>query len=169
VSLTFDDATIDFYEQLYPLLHEYQLKAVLAIPVGMIGKENHCNWNQLCEMERSGLITFASHSFSHCNLMRPHTDLQKEIIQSKHVIEDRLQTPISSFVYPYGKWNRSLLRLALKHYTYTMRIGSAFNRVWDPLLYRIPSDNLPYPLSPFTQWKKWEYGLNYCYNKLRRK
>ena len=69
VLITFDDAYLSFYEQVFPLLKEYNYPAVLAM-VG-VWQDGHApdayrliNWDQAREMSKSGLVEIASHSYS---------------------------------------------------------------------------------------------------------
>lgn len=58
-----------FYTQVFPLLQEYQYRAVLALPAGLIGQYDawdEAPWQplitaeQLAELQQSGLVAFAS-------------------------------------------------------------------------------------------------------------
>ena len=75
VVLSFDDGASDFYTYAYPLLKEYDMKAVMAI----IGSETdkysadteqnkyavpNLTWEQLREMKDSGLVEIQSHSYN---------------------------------------------------------------------------------------------------------
>lgn len=73
VLLTFDDGALSSYSKVYPLLKQYNIPAVFAIPTSWIngntqagyeayGQGNLMNWNQMREMQKSGLIEFVSHS-----------------------------------------------------------------------------------------------------------
>lgn len=106
-------------------------------------KAPFCTWKELEEMVASGLVEVASHSFAHCNLTFPFVDLQKEVIQSKKILESRLPQAISSFIYPFGKVNRSLHEFVSHHYPYSFRIGSAMNGSWDQKrpISRLKADN----------------------------
>src|SRR5215467_6517495 len=94
VCLTFDDAFVDFYAYVFPLLKEYSLRAVLSVPTGFIvpttnnGLEERlsvspeeamrgrtfqlkvpfCTWAELREMSDSGLVAIASHSHQHVDM-----------------------------------------------------------------------------------------------------
>ncbi|WP_378951398.1 poly-beta-1,6-N-acetyl-D-glucosamine N-deacetylase PgaB [Pelosinus sp. sgz500959] len=68
VMLTFDDGYISFYKDVFPLLKEFNYPAMFALvtswqqfgaapSVGSL-----VNWDQVREMESSGLVTIASHS-----------------------------------------------------------------------------------------------------------
>jgi peptidoglycan/xylan/chitin deacetylase (PgdA/CDA1 family) len=170
ITLTFDDGYFDFYYYVYPLLKKLKIKAQLAIPVKFIvestkidpktrfgvsyksamkepflQKVPFCTWEEIREMVGSGLVSIASHSFSHKNLLESDADLELEILESKKIIEEKIKQKISTFVYPMGKFNEKVHLHILKHYKYVMRIGSTFNLSWknfNNVTYRILSDNL---------------------------
>jgi len=194
--LTFDDATADFYIHLFPLLKKLQLKATLAVPTAFIldrtsltkearlSKIAHvdklpplpspafCTWEELHEMDASGLVHIASHSMNHLPLTSPSVDPEYELTESKHLLETKLQKPISTFVYPYGKFSETIHARAKKHYTTIMRIGNAGNRSWQNsrhLFYRIPADHLPRPSAPFGLRLFLKARFNYTFNTLRKK
>ncbi len=69
VLLTFDDGALSGYTQVFPLLRQYKLHAVFAIPTSWIGTKhkdaiesyganNLMNWDQMREMQNSGLVEF---------------------------------------------------------------------------------------------------------------
>jgi len=78
VLLTFDDGYLSLYTQVYPLLRAFGVPAVAAlvgqwmeVPVGQTvpyaergrPREQFISWDQAREMQASGLIEFASHSW----------------------------------------------------------------------------------------------------------
>lgn len=174
VCLTFDDATYDFYHYAYPLLKRFGFRALLAVPAGYIlestdvspslrlsvsyslaMKDNifrthapFCTWTEIKEMVQSGLVSIASHSLTHQHLLTEGLDLDHEIAGSKVLLEAKLQTTVNTFVYPLGKFNRSIHQKVKHHYPFAMRIGSAWNRSWqntNGIIYRVISDNLTRP------------------------
>jgi peptidoglycan/xylan/chitin deacetylase (PgdA/CDA1 family) len=51
-----------------------------------------------------GLIDFGSHTLNHPRLDQlDGLTLENEICSSKHILEDQLGHPVSSFCYPYGR------------------------------------------------------------------
>lgn len=104
-----------------------------------------CTFEECREMAASGLVHIASHSFSHCSLLGPAVDANDEIIGSKAVLEAKLNTPVESFVYPYGHFTRALQAKVQQHYRYSFRIGSACHRHWEErrgLFYRVDAERL---------------------------
>lgn len=155
VSLIFDDATVDFYDIVFPLLKKYQLKALLAVPTAYISEQvdlpmserllktycagvdeaclevntAFCSWLELKEMVDSGWVTIASHTQHHCSVPALHDSLSQtaEIVGSKKMLEQRLGIEVNHFVYPYGHWDRASHSIVLQHYQYAHRIGHALN------------------------------------------
>lgn len=169
ICLTFDDAYYDFYHYVFPLLKKYNIKALLAVPVQAIpdgtplsaterlaNTDTHttsatyehprmplCTWAELIEMARSEHVELASHGYQHADLTCPRTNFQQEVVLSKQILEEKIQQPVSTFVYPYGRMNSQIHRTVRKHYQYGFRIGNAFNYGWDHqegLVYRIDAD-----------------------------
>ncbi|HRW58175.1 MAG TPA: polysaccharide deacetylase family protein [Chlamydiales bacterium] len=169
--LTFDDATYDFYEIIYPFLKEKKISALLAVPIDLIEnppneQRKYCNFEELEEMVQSPYVEIASHSMSHINLLKAE-NLEYEIVHSKKVLEEKLKTTITSFVYPYGKMNRNIQKIVEKEYLYAFRIGTSINFSWTSLLYRIPCDNLQ-SIDKTTSLKKvFLYIFNFFKNKVR--
>jgi peptidoglycan/xylan/chitin deacetylase (PgdA/CDA1 family) len=112
VVLTFDDGNLDNYIYAFPVLKKYGLPATIFLVVNDIGKPDKLNWDQIREMQDSGLITFGSHSMSHPFLDRITSDpeLIKEISGSKQMLEASLARPVPMFAYPSGRMNKLVRR-----------------------------------------------------------
>ncbi len=170
ICLSFDDAFYDFYKYVFPLLKKFKLKAILAVPIKYIlettsikddirlsvpykdamkgdiykTKAPFCSWQEIKEMVDSNLVEVASHSYNHVNLITSN-NLSLEIIKSKEILEKKLNTEITTFVYPMGKFNEKVHKMVKLHYKYAMRLGSAINFSWQnisSITYRIMSDSL---------------------------
>ena len=89
IIITFDDGHESFHEYAYPLLKEYGYKAVLSVVGTYVDqyseKEDHhisyshCNWQQLKEMQDSGLVEVENHSYNlHVNKDGRHGAKKKQ-------------------------------------------------------------------------------------------
>lgn len=195
ICLTFDDAYFDFYHYVFPLLKEFNLKAVIGVPSHYILEktalspdvrlslthneiyegENYlthapfCTFEELREMQESGLVEIASHSHQHLNLSSAGVDLEQEIIYSKFFLKEKLRHDISTFILPFGKYNETVVKVAKEHYPYVMRIGNAINRDFsgnNGLIYRVKGDALKDAKSIFT-WKSMsQYYLKFFIKKV---
>ena len=197
VCLTFDDAFFDFYHLIFPLLEKYQLKALLAVPTAYIPDDTSltpeerlakvktfpdkapplpspafCTWSELKTLASSPLIQIASHSLHHRPLTSTHVDAENELLASKTLLEAKLKIPITSFVYPFGLFSRSVHALAKKHYAHIFRIGNAHNLSWkntNQLLYRINADALASPSFPFNPLSRLKHAARFLLNTARNK
>lgn len=172
VCLTFDDAYADFYFHVFPLLRQFSLRAVLAVPTQFIldetalppetrmavpqseamrdavfpAKAPFCTWAELRQMQASGLVQTASHSHSHLNMKSAEADVEFEAAHSRALIERNLGVPPRAFVYPYGSVDARARQAVRRHYEFDLRVGSALNLTWQPRrqpLCRVSADNLP--------------------------
>jgi peptidoglycan/xylan/chitin deacetylase (PgdA/CDA1 family) len=185
ICLVFDDGYFDFYKYIFPLLKQYNLKALLAVSPKFIlettqtedearldfehndlyinsEKATFCTYEELKTMAESGHVQIASHSFSHVNLLEDNIDLIQELKGSKEILEEKLDIHVESFVFPYGKYDQHILNETKKHYSYAFRIGNAFNDDFTGIkgvIYRIDADNLQTPdeIFKFTKMLKYRY------------
>ena len=167
ICLTFDDAYFDFYHHVFPLLQKQNIRAVLAIPAGLILEDTDfsnetrlevpyqqalgayqthgtlCTWKEITEMVSTNLVVPASHGLTHQRLTHLDDISEQEIVYSKQLLQEKTQREIDTFVYPYGTMTRSVNRFVNQHYRYAMRIGSASNVGWKNMhqvMYRINAE-----------------------------
>lgn len=162
VLLTFDDGYRSFYQEVYPLLKEYRYPAVLAVVTfwQTAGKPADVgelvSWQELREMEQSGLVTIASHSH---NLHRqvaanaygdsgaagatlPYRDRQFESVrdyelrigqdleEAQKVFRQELGHAVEVLVWPYGEYTLPGMEAARsKGFTVFLGLGGGFNPI----------------------------------------
>ena len=120
VAITFDDGYLDNYTQAYPLLKKYNACATLYLVVdrhnndwsikknpkhnkGILAKEKKLTDDQIQEMILSGVFELGGHTISHPYL--PDLTLNEkfdEINNCKDVLEQKFNTKVYSFAYPFG-------------------------------------------------------------------
>jgi len=168
ICLVFDDGYYDFYHLIFPLLQKYKIKALLAVVPSVVldstdtsdekrlaPEHNHlfaeyknatfCTYEELQEMQDSGLVQIASHSLTHVNLLEDDVDLTAELEESQKTLEQKLKIKVESFVFPFGKYNQAVLDETKKYYKYAFRIGNGLNKDFsgvNGVIYRIDADNL---------------------------
>ncbi len=126
ILLTFDDAYLGQYENAYRLLQEYQFPAAYFVQTGFVGvptSKDHFTWDQMREMDRSGLITFAPHTVNHPEDLRllPDDRLKRELVEAKQRMEAELGHDMHYFAYPAGNRDERVLQ-AVKDAGYTMAV-----------------------------------------------
>jgi len=163
ICLVFDDGYYDFYKLIFPLLKKYNLKALLGVTPKYILDDTDksdtlrlsyahndlyknykdatlCTYKELQELIKSNLVQIVSHSYSHQNLVEDNVNLEQELLGSKNILENKLNIKIESFVFPFGKYNQSILDETKKHYKYSFRIGNGINKDFsgvNDVIYRI--------------------------------
>jgi peptidoglycan/xylan/chitin deacetylase (PgdA/CDA1 family) len=129
VTLTFDDGFRNFYTEAFPVLEEYGFDATVFLVADFCGKHNDwagnppalprselLSWREIRELNEHG-IEFGSHTRKHPDLTRiSNTEAGRELTESKSIIEGQLGTKVSTFAYPFGKFNRQIKRLAEYNY-----------------------------------------------------
>jgi peptidoglycan/xylan/chitin deacetylase (PgdA/CDA1 family) len=116
--LTFDDGTADFYDRAWPVLRERGLTATLYVTSGLVGKEyggrRMIAWEQLEELREDG-VEIGAHGHRHVQLDVVSLDrAARELVNSKLLLEDRLQTAVNSFAYPFGYHTATIRRLVAR-------------------------------------------------------
>lgn len=137
VIITFDDGYIDLYYNAFGILRKYNFRAVAFIPTGLVGTSYYASWEQLSEMQASGLLSFQSHSVSHANLPSLSQDqLNMELTESKKTLEEKFGIPVNFIAYPYGTSNSTVWAAAQKTgyvgalgtwFSATQSIGTIYN------------------------------------------
>lgn len=117
VILTFDDAYDDFYIYAYPTLNQYGVHADLMIPTGLIGTTGYLSWNQVKEMQDSGLVSMYNHTVTHYGLgyFNDTDRISYEILHARDQIEQILGIPSTIVAYPYGSYSNRAIDLLKKH------------------------------------------------------
>ncbi len=111
IILTFDDGYRNFYENAFPLLKKYQVKATEFIITQVLNIPAYLTWNQIGEMDKSGLVYFGAHTRHHPNLPDlSQTTIIDEIKGSKADLEQHLKKPINWFAYPYGSYSNFIIQ-----------------------------------------------------------
>jgi peptidoglycan/xylan/chitin deacetylase (PgdA/CDA1 family) len=112
IILTLDDGYLDNYNNVFPILQQYSMKASFYIITGMVGAENRLTASQIREMAAAGM-DFGSHTVSHRFLasLTP-TEMKTELTKSKFDLEQILGTSVDFIAYPGGSYNSDTIKIA---------------------------------------------------------
>ncbi|HSE65954.1 MAG TPA: polysaccharide deacetylase family protein, partial [Gemmatimonadales bacterium] len=113
IVLTFDDGYRDFATNAWPLLQQYGFGALVFLVADLIGDAARWDadfgdplplmgWEEIRKLDSQG-VEFGAHSASHRPMtgLTP-TEIAKEAIRSRVVLERGLGHGIDAFAYPYG-------------------------------------------------------------------
>lgn len=132
IILSFDDGLLSTYLNVYPLLQKYNMKIVLSI-LGLSSDKfsktvdininySHATWDQLNEMQASGLVEIQNHSYDMHSTTNGRygigqkknesfdvyeTYLKEDITLFNETVNLTLKTIPNTFTYPYGKYNNN--------------------------------------------------------------
>jgi peptidoglycan/xylan/chitin deacetylase (PgdA/CDA1 family) len=138
--LTFDDGYQDNFLNLRAVSEETGVPVVMFVSTQLVTEHSEfphdcrrgikgfhaLTWEQIRYWSVEG-TEFHSHTCSHfdCGSMDEEA-LQKEIVRSKHVLENKLGKPVTAFAFPFGKLkNMSAPAIAIAEQTYDHFLSSA--------------------------------------------
>jgi len=122
VLLTFDDGHENIYTRAFPILKSMGIPWLLFVYPTAIGRgheKDFMDWSEVQTLRKEG-VAIGSHSFDHPYLTRPGSEianpaaydawLDKELVHSRKIIEEKLGAKVSAFAYPFGALNETVLR-----------------------------------------------------------
>lgn len=109
LAITFDDGYYNNYKYAYPVLKKYNLPATIFVIINKIGTPGYLSWEEIKEMSDSGVVTIGSHTMAHLWLpdVAPQV-LEKEVNESKRILEKKLGKDVRLFCYPIGAYDKKV-------------------------------------------------------------
>jgi len=119
VAITFDDGFQDFYTEAFSVMQRYSFSATMFLPTAFISdtprlfspKDGPTNissglqcltWGEIKKLHHAG-VEFGAHTVNHARLIELRaSQIESELRNSKHDIEEHLQAPVRTFAYPYA-------------------------------------------------------------------
>jgi peptidoglycan/xylan/chitin deacetylase (PgdA/CDA1 family) len=141
IVITFDDGYKDNYTEAFPVLKKLGLKATIFVVSGFVGGKNNLTWDEIKDMQQSGIIEIGAHTVSHLDLTKL-SEKQKweEIHGSKVAIEEQIGCPVIAFAYPAGRYDDATVKETEKagfEFAVTTRNGLAIPQQGLLTLHRI--------------------------------
>lgn len=128
VVITFDDGDVDQYNKAYPILKKYGFSAMFYIITGYVDHKGYMTWDMIKDLEKSGM-QIGGHTVNHKNLaMLDAASIQKEVVNSKKILETKLKNKIKYFAYPGGSYGASAVA-ELKKAGYLSAVTTKHNTV----------------------------------------
>lgn len=115
IVITFDDGESNNIRNAFPVLRRLGFTAYFFIVAGRIGKKGYMNWEELKELRDANMVV-GSHSLTHRILTElKDKDIEKELVESKLLLETHLKINIDCFSVPRGFYNQKTLDMAQKN------------------------------------------------------
>ena len=112
VIITFDDGFRDYYENAFPILKKYNLRAIVYMIANHIGRSGNLTVEMIKEMVGSGIFELGSHTLNHASLARVDPTLaRQEIFESRRVLSETFNLDVKHFSYPDGSANEEVVQL----------------------------------------------------------
>lgn len=122
VVITVDDGWESAYTHLFPIVKKYNVPVTLFIYPGTISEGKHAmTWDQLKEMQQTGLFDIQGHTYSHPNFKIAKRTLspasyekfvRNELVKSKQILEEKTGKKITLLAWPFGIYNDGLEKAA---------------------------------------------------------
>jgi peptidoglycan/xylan/chitin deacetylase (PgdA/CDA1 family) len=124
VALTFDDGYRDFYTEVRPLLHEFDVPATVFVCPGLLDDANRreqamntghlfetLTSDQVRELADDPLVTVGNHTRTHhdCGAHRDRDILREEVLGARRDLRERYGIATDRFCYPNGSYNDTAL------------------------------------------------------------
>ena len=114
VWLTFDDSLRDFYNNAFPLLKKYEMKATNNVITGFveIGREDILTLDEMKEMKKENM-SFEDHTVNHPDLsVTDSGQVINELKDSKDFLDKNLSQETTTVAYPSGRYTDTTLQIA---------------------------------------------------------
>jgi peptidoglycan/xylan/chitin deacetylase (PgdA/CDA1 family) len=112
VLLTFDDGHQSDYSSAFPALAQASMRGVFFLNSSTVGTHGFLTWGEIREMQRGGM-SFQSHGHEHMDYRQLRArELKRQLLDSKHILEDHLGRPVEFFAAPHGLVNRQVVEKA---------------------------------------------------------
>jgi len=110
--LTIDDAFESFYLNAWPVLKKRKIPFILFVSTREVGKYNYMTWDQIKEIESSGLATIGNHSHSHEYLIDwEDKEIKNDLEKSIEIFKEKLGYSPKLFSYPFGEYSTNLKKI----------------------------------------------------------
>src|ERR1700754_3823040 len=100
--LSFDDAHLTWRDVAAPILFDLNVPATFFVTTGLISTPGNLTWEDVRELSHAG-FALGSHTVTHHRLAdQDDITAAREMLDSKHEIEDQAGVAVRDFAAPYG-------------------------------------------------------------------
>lgn len=124
VVITADDGWQSAYDYMYPIVKKYHIPVTLFVYPLTISEGKHAmTWDELKELQKSGLFDVQGHTYWHPNFKHEKKRLSAaayekfvkvQLETSKKILEDKLGSKVTLLAWPFGIYDSYLEQAAAK-------------------------------------------------------
>jgi len=124
IVITVDDGHKSVYTDLFPLVRKYKIPVTLFLYPSVISNASYAmTWDQLREIQASGLFDFQGHTYWHPNFKNERKKLSPpdyekfvdmQLEKSKEKLEKELGIQVDMLSWPFGIYDEALIRKAVE-------------------------------------------------------
>jgi len=128
IEIHFDDARLGVYKYAAPILRQHisagKIHPVIFVVPNWVehyvppteAYSEFLSWKQLNELHTIG-FEIGSHSMNHRNLLfESDQNLGRQLLESKHIIQNQINCIVTKFSYPYGACDQRVITETTKYY-----------------------------------------------------
>ena len=118
IVITADDGRKSVYTYMWPIIRKYNVPVTLFIyPTSISNASYAMTWEQLKELQATGLFDIQGHTYWHPNFKQEkkrlsdveyHKLMYAQFVSSKKIIDKKLGTNITLLAWPYGIYDDQL-------------------------------------------------------------
>lgn len=145
VVITADDGWQSVYTYMLPIVKKYNFPVTLFIYPQTISQGQHAmTWDELKELQKTGLFDIQGHTYWHPNFKREKRKLtpssyqkfvKEQLVTSKNILDEKLGIKVTLLAWPFGIYDKYLEeQAAIAGYDMAFSIDDqAANRSYRPL------------------------------------
>lgn len=145
IVVTADDGWQSVYTYMVPIVKKYKFPVTLFIyPETISNGKNAMTWDELKELQATGLFDVQSHTYWHPNFKQEKKHMsadayekfvQTQLTKSKKILEEKMNKEITLLAWPFGIYDKYLEDQAAKAgYTMAFSIDArSANRTYRPM------------------------------------
>lgn len=124
VVITADDGRLSVYKYMLPIVRKYNVPVTLFVYPSSISNADYAmTWNQLRELQATGLFDIQGHTYWHPNFKQEKKRLSAseyekfvhtQLVTSKNILDKKLDIDVSLIAWPHGIFDPYLEQQAAK-------------------------------------------------------
>ena len=117
ILITIDDGFKSFYNEAWPYLKKNKIPFILFISTEPVGKNGYMDWNEIKEIDSSGIGYIGHHSHTHEYLIdMEESEFIKDIVTATKIFNEKLGYVPPIFSYPFGEYSLFMKNYIAKNF-----------------------------------------------------